>query len=47
MPSTTSTPATRRVAIDGADQFDRDFDEYEVETEEAGPMYQLIARYSF
>jgi len=30
-----------------ADQLDRDFDEYELETEEAGPVYQLIARYSF
>ena len=30
-----------------ADQIDRDFDEYEVETEEAGPVYQLIARYAF
>jgi outer membrane receptor protein involved in Fe transport len=30
-----------------ADQFERDFDEYELETEKAGPVYQLIARYSF
>lgn len=30
-----------------ADQFDRDYDEYELETESAGPVYQLIARYSF
>jgi len=30
-----------------ADQLDRDFDEYELETEQAGPVYQLIARYSF
>jgi outer membrane receptor protein involved in Fe transport len=30
-----------------ADQFDRDYDEYELETEKAGPVYQLIARYSF
>jgi outer membrane receptor protein involved in Fe transport len=30
-----------------ADQRDRDFDEYELETEKAGPVYQLIARYSF
>jgi len=30
-----------------ADQLDRDFDEFEMETEEAGPVYQLIARYSF
>ena len=29
------------------DQFDRDYDEYELETESAGPVYQLIARYSF
>ncbi len=30
-----------------ADQLDRDFDEYELERETAGPVYQLIARYSF
>lgn len=30
-----------------ADQIDRDYDEYELETESAGPVYQLIARYSF
>ncbi len=29
------------------DQIDRDFDEYETETEKAGPVVQLIARYSF
>jgi TonB-dependent receptor len=29
------------------DQMDRDFDEYELETEEAGPVYQIIGRYSF
>lgn len=29
------------------DQLDRDYDEFEVETETAGPVYQLIARYSF
>ncbi len=29
------------------DQRDRDFDEYEVETEEAGPVYQLVGRYAF
>ncbi|MBK6727681.1 MAG: TonB-dependent receptor [Xanthomonadales bacterium] len=29
------------------DQIDRDFDEYEVETESAGPVVQLIARYTF
>jgi outer membrane receptor protein involved in Fe transport len=29
------------------DQFDRDFDEYELETESAGPVYQLIGRYAF
>ncbi len=29
------------------DQIDRDFDEYEVETEESGPVYQLIARVAF
>ncbi len=30
-----------------ADQIDRDFDEYELESEEAGPVVQLIARYAF
>ena len=30
-----------------ADQLDRDFDEFELESETAGPVYQLIARYSF
>lgn len=30
-----------------ADQIDRDFDEFELERETAGPVYQLIARYSF
>ncbi len=29
------------------DQQDRNFDEYEIETEEAGPVFQLIARYAF
>ena len=29
------------------EQFDRDFDEFELETEEAGPVFQLIARYAF
>lgn len=29
------------------DQIDRDFDEYELETEQAGPVVQLIARYTF
>jgi outer membrane receptor protein involved in Fe transport len=29
------------------DQIDRAFDEYELETEEAGPVYQLIARVAF
>ncbi len=29
------------------DQFARDFDEYELETEDAGPVIQLIARYAF
>ena len=29
------------------DQIDRDFDEYELETEKSGPVVQLIARYSF
>lgn len=30
-----------------ADQLSRNFDEYELETEKSGPVYQLIARYSF
>lgn len=29
------------------DQIARDFDEYEVESERAGPVFQLIARYAF
>jgi outer membrane receptor protein involved in Fe transport len=29
------------------DQLDRDYDEFETETEEAGPMIQLIGRYAF
>jgi iron complex outermembrane receptor protein len=29
------------------DQVGRDFDEYELEAEEAGPVFQLIARYAF
>lgn len=29
------------------DQIDRDYDEYEIETEKSGPVVQLIARYSF
>lgn len=29
------------------DQFNRDYDEYEVETESAGRVYQMIVRYSF
>lgn len=29
------------------DQIDRSFDEYELETEEAGPVFQLVARYAF
>ena len=30
-----------------ADQVDRDFDEYEVEREQAGPSYQLVMRWAF
>lgn len=29
------------------DQNDRDFDEYELEAEKAGPVFQLVARYAF
>ncbi len=30
-----------------ADQLDRDFDEFELESEEAGPVFQVMARYAF
>ncbi len=30
-----------------ADQIDREFDEFELESEKAGPVFQLIARYAF
>ena len=30
-----------------ADQINRDFDEYELESEKAGPMFQIMARYAF
>ncbi|MBB3859909.1 outer membrane receptor for ferrienterochelin and colicin [Novosphingobium hassiacum] len=30
-----------------ADQVARDFDEYELESEEAGPVFQVVARYAF
>lgn len=30
-----------------ADQIDRDFDEYELESERAGPVFQVVARYAF
>ena len=30
-----------------ADQLDRDYDEYEVESESAGPVFQLVGRYAF
>lgn len=30
-----------------ADQLDRDVDEYEIESERAGPVFQLVARYAF
>ena len=29
------------------DQVSRDFDEYEIESERAGPVFQLVARYAF
>jgi outer membrane receptor protein involved in Fe transport len=29
------------------DQIDRDYDEYELESEQAGPSYQLVARWAF
>ena len=28
-------------------EVDRDFDEYELETEEAGPSYQVVLRWAF
>lgn len=30
-----------------ADQIDRDYDEYELESERSGPVYQLVVRYAF
>jgi hypothetical protein len=30
-----------------ADQEDRNFDEYELESERAGPVFQVVARYAF
>ena len=30
-----------------ADQIDRSFDEFELETEDAGPVFQFIARVAF
>jgi hypothetical protein len=30
-----------------ADQNNRDFDEYELESERAGPVFQVVARYAF
>jgi outer membrane receptor protein involved in Fe transport len=30
-----------------ADQLDREFDEYEIESERAGPVFQVVARYAF
>jgi hypothetical protein len=30
-----------------ADQTTRDYDEYELETEQAGPSYQMVARWAF
>ncbi|MDP5102832.1 MAG: outer membrane beta-barrel protein [Erythrobacter sp.] len=30
-----------------ADQINRDFDEYELESERAGPVFQIVARYAF
>ncbi len=30
-----------------ADQISRDFDEYEIESERAGPVFQVIARVAF
>jgi hypothetical protein len=32
---------------DLGDQIDRDYDEYELETEQAGPSYQMVARWAF
>ena len=30
-----------------ADQLDRDYDEFEIESEQSGPVYQLVVRYAF
>jgi iron complex outermembrane receptor protein len=30
-----------------ADQINRSFDEYELESEQAGPVFQIMARYAF
>ena len=30
-----------------ADPIDRDFDEYEIETEESGPVHPFVARHAF
>jgi hypothetical protein len=30
-----------------ADQIDRNYDEFELETEEAGPWFQVVARMAF
>ena len=40
-------PLRRLVQTAIGDQLARDYDEYERETEEAGPVFQLIARYAF
>ena len=29
------------------DQIDRDYDEYEIETEKSGPWFQVVARVAF
>ena len=36
-----------RVGAGLADQLDRDYDEFELETESSVRFYQIIARYSF
>lgn len=42
-----SKDETFRKFDNAADQGDRDYDEFELETEQSGPAFQLIARYSF
>lgn len=42
----TKDEAFNKFATTG-DQISRDFDEYELESERAGPVFQVVARYAF